>query len=237
LKVSQLFGLEFYRASDGDGSPFGPATATVDSNGDGVADAGYEVNLSGGGPFVVDMDPGDRVGVIESKTPATEVVNFLKMIIHLALKALDIPFSFFDESFTNFYGSRGGLIQYLISCEQKRKDVQDLLDGWARWRLGLAIFDGDFQLPSGVDFKDLRWAWVPRGVPWWDASKEARGAAMSIAIGASSPQRECRLSGTDFHQNIRETADAIKFAEELGVPLQFADSTAFVPEITTEASE
>lgn len=236
LKVSQLFGLEFYRETDGSTSPFGPASASRDDDGDGAADSGYEVNLSGGGPFVVDMNPGDRVGVIESKTPATEVVNFLKLIIFLALKSLDIPFSFFDESFTNFYGSRGGLIQYLKSCDSKRADLQDLLDAWTKWRLGIAVADGELDLPSGQEFSSIAWEWVPTGVPWWDSVKEARGAAMSIAMGASSPQRECRLSGSDFYQNVRETADALKFAESLNVPLSFADSTAFAPEISVEAA-
>ncbi len=237
LKISQLFGLEFYRSSDGEGV-FGSAatSATTDANGDGTNDGGYEVNLTGGGPFVLDMDADDRVNILESKTPATETVNFLKLAIHLAIKSLDIPYSFLDESATNFYGSRGGLIQYLLSCKNKRADVSELLDSWTRWRLGIAVVDGELDLPPGVVFDDLAWEWVPAGVPWWDPVKEARGAAMSVAMGVSSPQRECRLVGTDFERNILETAEAIEFAKQNNVDLKFADSSAFGPEITTEGN-
>jgi capsid protein len=180
------------------------------------------------------MDPGDRVGVIESKTPATEVTNFLKLIIHIALKSLGIPYSFFDESFTNFYGSRGGLIQYLKSVKARRADLSECLDQWTKWRFGIAVADGELKLPRGKDFDFLQWQWIPDGVPWWDSVKEARGAAMSIAMGASSPQQECQAIGSDFYQNVKETSEAIKYAETLGVDLKFADSSAFAPEVATQ---
>lgn len=236
VKVGQLFGLAFKRESEfGFGGP-GTAEAQEDTDDDGTNDARYEVDL-GSGTFAVDLDPGDDVELIESKTPSTETVNFLKLLIHVALRALDIPFSFFDESFTNFYGSRGGLIQYLISCKHKRIDCQELLTDWHRWRLGLAVEDGQLQLPSGKDFSYVRGVWVPDGVPWWDPVKEVRGQAMSVAAGFSSPQRVCREIGTDFDENLRETAEAMRKAKEAGVPLVFADSTAFRPEITTEDSD
>lgn len=230
VKISQLFGLAFYRDSDtfvfGQGTP----TPTVDTDSDDVADAGYEVDMTKG-PFTLDLDPGDRAEFLENKTPASETVDFLKMMIHVALKSLDIPYSFFDESFTNFYGSRGGLIQYLKSCENKIEDLQEFQDEWTRWRTGLLVEDKLLQLPAGKDFSFLRWEWVPDGVPWWDPVKEVRGNAMAVAAGFSSPQRVCREVGTDFEENIRQTAEAMAIANEAGVPLTFADSTAFRPAI------
>ena len=101
----------------------------------------------------------------------------------------------------------------------------------------MAVADGELELPNGRDFDFLKWEWVPDGVPWWDGVKEARGAAMAIAMGLSSPQRECKLSGTDFETNMRETSEAMEIAGEYGVPLKFADSTAFNPEITVGAGE
>lgn len=228
VKLGQLFGLEVYRDTS---DPLEPWSANEsEETGE---DTGYEFDLSGPGPFIADMEHGDRVGILESKTPSTETVAFLVLAIQMAIKSLDIPFSFFDESFTNFYGSRGGLIQYLKSCLSKIEDLQEMLDEWTRWRVGMAIFDGELELPAGMEFEEIQWEWVPDGVPWWDPVKEARGAAMSIAMGVSSPQRECRLAGTDFYKNIDETAVAIAYAQSKEVPLTFADSTAFAPEITT----
>ncbi len=235
-KVAQLFGLKFKRTGETNIFGDGAAEPTTDNNGDGVNDGGHEVNLTGG-IFNIDLDVDEDAEILESSTPATETVAFLKLMIHVALKSLDIPYSFFDESFTNFYGSRGGLIQYLKSCEDEIDDLQEFADEWALWRLGVAVADGELQLPRGKDFSFLNWEFVPVGVPWWDAAKEVRGQAMAVAAGFTSPQRACREAGTRFEENIDEIAAAKAYAESKGVSLTYADSTAFAPsmEINGEA--
>lgn len=217
LKIAQLFGLIFYRESvEGFGDP--AAAPTSDEDGDGVAESRYEVDLSRG-QFALDLDPGDKAEFLEASTPPSETVDFLRLIIHVALKALDIPFSFFDESFTNFYGSRGGLIQYLKSCVNKIADLQELLDDLTRWRLGLAVADSELELPRSFPFEQLRWQWVPDGVPWWDPVKEVTGHSMAIAAGLDSPQRVCQMAGTDFYDNVDAIAEAKQYAESKGVVL------------------
>jgi hypothetical protein len=172
--------------------------------------------------------------VVESTTPSTQTTDFLKLMIHVALRTLDIPFSFFDESFTNFYGSRGGLIQYLKSCKTKINDLQDLLIWWTDWALALAVFRGEIILPSGMMMADITYDWVPDGVPWWDPVKEVTGQRMAIAAGLTSPQRACRESNTEFQDNIDQIAEAMAYAASKGVPLDFAYSPALAPEITVD---
>jgi capsid protein len=218
LKVSQLFGLVFYRDAE---MGLATTTATTDSDSDGFADSGYEVDF-GAGPVQLDLNPGDRAEFLEARTPATETVEFLKLMVHVSLKALDLPFSFFDESHTNFYGSRGALMNYMKSCKAKIADLQELLDDITLWRLGMAIFDGDLALPPGMEFTDLRWEWVPDGVPWWDPAKEVRGNVTAIAAGLDNPQRICRETGTDYYENIDQIAEAMAYASSKGVTLQLA---------------
>ncbi len=228
IKIEQLFGIKITRdAAD----PLGTVTPTVDSDEDGEADSGYQLDFTKG-PFVLDMDQGDDAGTITSGNPASSTTDFLKLMIHVALRTLDIPYSFFDESFTNFYGSRGGLIQYLKACENKQADIQDCLNWWTNWVIGLAVADGTIRLPRSMQYEDITYEHVPAGVPWWDPAKEARGQAMGIAMGVTSPQRVCRETGTDFETNIDEIAAAMSYAESKGVDLVYADSTAFAPEIT-----
>lgn len=240
VKVAQLFGLAI-KTND--------ATSSIPPNRDGSAsdedcddddDSSKErqelASRMTKGPFVADLDVGEEAQIIEAKNPSTETVDFLKLMIHISLRCLDIPFSFFDESFTNFYGSRGGLVQYLHSCNQKVQDLQETLGEHADWRLGLAVADGEVDLPSGKDFDYIRYEFVPGGVPWWDTTKEVRGAGMAVAIGQTSPQRICRETGTDFYKNIDETSEALEYARQKGVDLKFADSSAFAPEITVQGS-
>lgn len=215
IKVSQLFGLVFYRdATDA----FDGVKPMLDTNGDNIPNAGYEVNFAGG-PQMLDLNPGDRAEFLESRSPATETVQFLKLIIHVALKSLDLPYSFFDESFTNFYGSRGSMIQYLKACRSKQQDLSEFLDEITAWRLGMAVADGDLILPRGVAFQDLAWEWVPDGVPWWDPAKEVSGHAAAIAAGLDTPQRVCRAIGTDYYDNVDEISKANAYAKERGVSI------------------
>lgn len=215
IKVSQLFGLVIYRDAV---EAFDATTATLDANEDGINDSGYEVDF-GAGPQLLDLNPGDKAEFLESKSPASETVQFLKLMVHVALKALDIPYSFFDESFTNFYGSRGGLIQYMKGCRHKIQDLQELLDEITAWRIGMAIADGDLILPRGVDFTQLSWEWVPDGVPWWDPAKEVAGHSAAIAAGLDNPQRVCRSIGTDYYENIDLIAAGNQYAKERGVQI------------------
>jgi len=100
-KVSQLFALAIYSQVD---EPTGELTTGIDSDGDGEEDR-YEVDL-GGGPIKLELDPGDRAEFLESNQPSSEFQAFSEVIIGVALKALDIPFNFYRENFTNFCGSR-----------------------------------------------------------------------------------------------------------------------------------
>jgi capsid protein len=234
LKVSQLFALAFYREAD---VGFDATTATLDKDDDGIADSGYEVDF-GAGPVQLDLNPGDKAEFLESKSPAAETVAFLEMMIQVALKSLDLPYSFYDEAHTNFFGSKGSLQNYRKSCEAKQADLIELLDEITSWRLGMAIFDGDLVLPGGIDFTDLVWEWVPAGVQWWDPAKEVRGYTMAIAAGLDNPQRICRETGTDFFENVDAIAEAIEYAKSRGVNLQMATTgTSSMDEVQNQSED
>lgn len=214
MKVAQLFGLAVYRS---DSDRLGDES---DTDGDGIDDT----VAFGRGTIQLDLDAEDRAEILEAKTPAAETTDFLKLMIHVSLRALDIPYSFFDESFTNFYGSRGGLIQYLKSCKSKQQDLQEVLDEITKWRLGLFVADGELTLPRRMEFDDLRWEWVPDGVPWWDPVKEVTGNTKAIAAGLTDYQRVCRESGTDFFDNIDAIAEQQAYAASKGVVLDLGVS-------------
>ena len=134
--------------------------------------------------------------------------------------------------------SRGGLIQYLKSCQHKTQDLTDLLDEITRWRLGLFVADGELVLPSGMDFSALKWEWVPDGVPWWDPVKEVKGHTMAIAAGLSDYQRVCRSSGSDFFDNVDRIAEQEAYAKDKGVVLNLGVTGAVeAPPPANEAND
>lgn len=227
-KIQQLFGLVI--TSEGDS--IDPKTEVQDEDSE-----HYKVNF-GRGPFKLELEPGEDAKFLDANQPSSEFQQFTAIMIAIAIKSLDIPFSFFDESFTNFYGSRGGLIQYLKSCKSKRDDLVELLDAWLRWRLILYVLDGSLVLPAGMRVDDLKWEWRPDGVPWWDPGKEVKGQAMAIACGLTTFERASLESdGGDVYENIDANAAVLKYAQEKGYPLTLPGVNAFNPDITVAAGD
>lgn len=172
----------------------------------------------GRGPVKLDMDPGDKAEFLESRHPSTEFQDFLRVCLQAALKALDIPWSFYDESHTNFFGSKAALQNYILSCKHKREDLKEVLDRITGWRMARWIATGQLQLPPGDTLEDLRWDWIPVGTPWWDPAKEVPGdlAAIDGKLMTRSEVRRMRF-GDDWKQVMRSLAEEERFMSELGL--------------------
>lgn len=182
----------------------------------------YNINFGHRGATMVDLDPGDEIKVIESETPSQNFQDFNMAVIQIALKSLDIPMSMFDESFTNFSGSRLAMISYEKSATIKRGDLREQLNILTDWRLGLFVRDGWLKLPSGWKVSDLRYEWAHAGTPWYDPMKEVTAAISAVNAGFSSPQRECKKLGVDFFEIIDERKAAEDYADKQGVILSTA---------------
>jgi capsid protein len=154
---------------------------------------------------------------LESKHPSTEFQAFLTMGLQSALKALDIPWSFYDEAYTNFFGSRSALLLYLKSVEDKRADLQEMLDRITVWKILQWVGQGYLSLPSGYGIEDLRWDWIPSGLPWWDASKEIDGdiKAIQSKLRTRSEIRRERY-GDDWKDVVRKLREEEDFLQENG---------------------
>lgn len=216
-KVSQLFAMVFTRDST---DSMGDVQITDESE-EGDGQPRYEIDF-GRGPVKLELDPGDKAEFLNTNHPSSEFQQFTELVIQVALKALDIPFSFYNESFTNFFGSRAAWLHYQRSCKAKIADLEELLDDLTAWRMQLAILDGELQLPRGMNLSEVWWEWVPTGMPWWDPAKEINGDLLAIGAGLDNPQRITKERGRgDFYDNVDRIAEAIAYARDKGVPLSF----------------
>ena len=203
-KVTQLFALAITREM-------------ADQDDEEVAEGQYEIDF-GKGPVKVELDPGDKAEFLESRHPSTEFQAFLQLSLQAALKALDIPWSFYDEAYTNFFGSRAALIQYQQSCRSKREDLKELLDRITLWKIQQWVAEGLLVLPEGYNLTDIYWDWIPAGVPWWNPEQEVNGAILSINAGLrtrSEIRRE--LYGDDWRDVARKIAEENDFLREIGL--------------------
>jgi capsid protein len=209
-KVSQLFALVLKRGS---ADPPGKVTSNEDDN-----DSAYTIDF-GKGSIILDLDPADEANFLESSQPSDQFQDFMSVMIALCLKALDIPYSFFAENFTNYSGSRQALLLYEQSAKVKRAEVKILLNSLLKWRLEMWIMDGVLVLPSGMTVSDLSWEWQPAGIPWIDPLREVSADAIAIASAQTSRQRLMKRRGDDFWEVLDELETENKALADRGIEL------------------
>lgn len=229
-KISQLFAMAFYRESSEELGQIEPDPS--DAPGTDTDDVPlsslncepaprYDINF-GRGPMVLDLDPGDKAQILQDQTPSEQFQHFTQSMIMVALKALDLPYSFYDEAHTNWVGQRQANSQYMLASAVKQADLRDLLDRWTQWRFGLAVADGDIKLPKGTTARDLKWDWIATGIPPVDPVKEITADVAEINAGLSAPQIKCHERGVNFYDIIDMRAEAEAYAKGKGVILSTA---------------
>lgn len=173
-KVSQLFAL------------------LVKTNNDPEPEENYRLS---DGPKQINLASDEDAEFLESKTPSSEFSAYMNQMILLALKGLDIPYSFYAENFTNYSGSRAALLLYEQSSEKKRHQLRRWLTAWLRWRLQIAILTGEIKIPAGLSIASIRWEWMARGLPWIDPLKEVMAVIKAVDAGLLNKTMGARILG------------------------------------------
>ncbi len=226
-KVQQLFAMVITsQAADA----VGINTPTEDTDGDGTEDDKYECDV-GKGPVKLEMDPGDDAKFLTDNTPSSNFQDFMSIVIAVGLKALDIPYTFYDATKGTYSANRQDLLIYEQSAANKRADVRDVLDNLTAWRLGLFIADGILELPAGMQLTDLAWEWQPHGLPWIDPLKEVNADVEAVRAGLASVPEVTKRRGRDAFDIADEQAEYLKYRESIGLPPL---DTATTPEPPSE---
>lgn len=205
VKLDQMFGLAFGRKADAD------AFDEDDPQASDAQEGSARVVDFGDGPAVFDLDEGEEVTPIQSANPASSTQDFTRLCLAIALKSLDLPFNFFDEAHTNFFGSRAAWLLFERACHARRKTQERLHKKMTLWRLWRWVMPvdmggtGEIALPGGMQVQDVVFKWVPRGVAWWKPQEELDTALRSVAAGLKSMQDVCDEHGFgDYLDNVRE---------------------------------
>lgn len=210
MKVEQLFAL-IVKSTSASG------TGEYTRNGDGT----YDVDF-GRGPIKLELDNDDTAEFLKSDNPGSNTQDFINLVLSMAIKALDLPINFVDESKTNFFGSRAAWMLYDRSCDSKRAIMLEALRKITVWKMAQWIQSGELVLPAGMMLTDVDFEWVHKGMPWWDPAKEINGDLAAISAGLDNPYRICKERGRgEFEENVMLIAKAKKFAEAAGVQLSF----------------
>lgn len=206
MKVAQMFGAVMKRAS--------------------ISESGDAPDLSQG-QFYTELASDDSMEFLQDKTPATEWQNFMDSVIGMGLKALDIPFSFYREDFTNFFGARSALILYIKSCLSKRRNLcQRWLNPWFEWKVNQLKTRSEFGYLRKLD--KVPFKWVPMGTPSANPVQEAQALAMRIALGVDTRTRAAQeINGGSFTDYVEQLSQEQDFMSQFNIdPMQHSSMKA-----------
>ncbi len=200
-KVSTFFGVKVQRGADWE-PPENAATQKI---------------KLGDGPQFFEVAHDEDAEFMHSDQPGPAFREYLNSMLMMALKALDLDFCFYDSSHTNYSGARQAWLVYERTAAFRQAQVRDLLNEMTRRRLQLAVDSKEITLPSGIDFEQLRWDWIPRGRSWIDPLKEVRAQAAAIAGGFKSRTMVCREVGSDFREVADQLAEEADYLNQKGL--------------------
>jgi len=230
VKTHALIGLAITRdiqsTEEGDGFPTQEvATNDIDIDGNTQADNSYDFDFSGGAA-ILDMDPGDKVDTVESKTPSADTQKFWDLCIRIALLSLDIPYSFYDGAKVNFSSRIADRKEYLRSARSKQKKNSAVLTEYSDWKIEDWAQSDDIlkqaMQAEGIDVMELQESvmWLPTATDWLDQLKQVQGAAAAVALGVDTISRiALERTGIPIDTIIEENSRVMKLAKDKGVPI------------------
>lgn len=182
--------------------------------------------------FHVALRPGEDAAFMESNNPSENFQSFCEMITRLIFAALDLPYSFYDGSKTNFYGSKGEFEQYIDTVEKKQQPTIETLDEWLfDWLLPNWLSDPNDELfdalPPGTTLDDLRGSigWRGAGMPSWRLFEYVKETQMAINAGLVDPFRLADSFGESVTKNIMRLKDLKELARENEIELPYGNET------------
>ena len=175
-----------------------------------VNNGGYEFELKPG--LKLELEQGDRIDTIESKTPSAEFRDYTELMVRIGLLALDIPYSFYDSRQASYSAMKQDRVEYETSSRSKKKANHDIYMQIGEWKIDQWKADGLIKHNGLIKF-DFRAA----GRPWIEEVKEIDAAIKRIDSGLSSRTREAIIHGDNFKEILKELEEEKTMIKASGV--------------------
>lgn len=178
---------------------------------------------------IIHLKPGEKMKQFIPGGQATEMENFviteLRMIS--ASHGLSLESATRNVERVNYSSARQNMLADQLTYKEWQ---QFLIEHFLRrlykrfvkqcWLLGL--LKGTGFNPDDDDFYRVKW--LTEGLPWIDPKKEADANTIQLGNGGLSFQKYCADNGVDWRERLEEMAEVQKYAEQLGVKLNYIES-------------
>lgn len=135
---------------------------------------------------------GEDVSFLESNNPSQNFQSFVENVLRMIFAAFDLPYSFYDGSKTNYYGSEGEFEQFVDGVEQKQRPTVEILNRWiSDWLVPNWILDerNPLVLPNGWTIDDVAddCGWRGAGLPTWRMYRHVKDMQTALSLGMLNP--------------------------------------------------
>jgi len=211
MKMHSMLGAQVTRQmpSSNDGWTYDQKNSTTQG---GESETSYEFDMVAG--MKLEMDPGDKVEMLESKTPSDEFQSFTEFMIRVALLALDIPFSMFNSKQNNNNAMRMDFRQYIDSARKKQSKNKRVLNDITKWKLQQWLVADELTVD---EFQRALWIWQPSGTPIFDPRTEIDAFATEVSNGFNSRTNIASERGMDQRQIFKDLQREEQEIEALGL--------------------
>ena len=171
------------------------------------------------------LPPGVSARLLDPSHPGTQFPFFVKAMLRGISSGLDVSYNALanDLEGVNFSSLRQGNLD--------ERDGWRVLQIWliehmhtAIWErfLAGALLSPEINLPARRFDKFNSPKWRPRGWPWVDPQKEAKGNSDQVAMATKSRQQIAAEQGRDFEDVLDDLVEEKAMAEQKGITLSGA---------------
>ena len=225
LKLEQLLGLKTTFEDGGNlVAPDGYSVAGFDTPE--TADAKSR-EIFGTDIMHLALRVGENAEFMSSQNPSANFQSFCESVVRMIFAALDVPYSFYDGSKTNFYGSKGEFEQYLDTVEKKQQPTIEILNDWVfDWLLPNWASDPRDPMSAYADrLLGLRstCGWRGSGFPSWRLFEYVKEIELAVSTGMASPYSVADSFGENIERNIAELGRLRELAASVGVAVPYGE--------------
>lgn len=186
-------------------------------------DPAHSLRLGG----VARLLPGEKVNAFSHTRPSQQIAPFRQMLRGDIAAALRVPQRFLDRdvSRANYSSMRADML-----------DTERLLAPVREW-FGHATIGRVYRevlpylaMKAGVVIPNANYRLIPDGQPYVDPYKDAQAAAMSIASGLTSYEKEIGKRGEDYKKVWQQVVAERKEIARLGLSFDLSGTNAPAPE-------
>lgn len=173
--------------------------------------------------MIRELEPGDGIDVVNPTGQGTDATNYVKLMQHIigAGQGLSYEATSRDMKETNYASARQGMIEDGLTYEDEKELLLEVMDEIYETFVISCMLAGIINVKdfwtNKEKYMDHVWTAAPK--KWIDPAKEATANKIALNTGQKTYQQIAAENGRDWKEQLDETIEVIKYAEDKGIDM------------------